>query len=60
LGQVSFLSFRESFTIHGLWPSARTDKLYADFNVNNILDEDLYDDMINFWPPQSSSNKEFT
>ena len=52
--------WRESFTIHGLWPSARTNQLYADFDEENIKNDDLYDDMINYWPPQSNSQKEFT
>lgn len=48
---------RESFTIHGLWPNPATTRRYDDFDVHNIHDEELLDDMDNFWPPQSNSDK---
>lgn len=58
MGQVSPLLFRESFTIHGLWPSARTEKPIAKFKVENIIsNSSLYNNLSNYWPPQSSSSK---
>lgn len=46
---------RESFTIHGLWPNAATTRRYDDFDVHNIYDETLLDDMQNYWPANSNS-----
>jgi ribonuclease I len=58
LGSVLICLFRESFTIHGLWPSARTEQLYANFDLDNIDNKVLLDDMENYWPPQSNDDKE--
>jgi hypothetical protein len=51
---------RESFTIHGLWPNAIATRKYGNFEDHNIQSEELLDDMYNFWPPQSNSQKEET
>jgi ribonuclease I len=54
MGPVSSLSFSQSFTIHGLWPSTTASQTYGDFDVS-IIDEneELKDNMNNYWPPQS-------
>ena len=58
MGQVRSFLFRESFTIHGLWPNARTEKGINKFNVDNILNNiSLYNNLSNYWPPQSSASK---
>jgi len=59
LGPVLICLFSESFSIHGLWPSARTktEKTYAGFKVKNINNKVLFDDMLNYWPPQSNDYK---
>jgi ribonuclease I len=46
----------ESFTIHGLWPNPAATLRYDNFHVRNIQDQQLLDDMNNFWPASSNSN----
>lgn len=49
--------FRESFTIHGLWPSG-TGPRVNQFNVKYIERvPSLYADLRNFMPPQPNSRK---
>jgi ribonuclease I len=43
----------ESFTIHGLWPNPKGTKRYDDFDVDNIQDSNLLDDLDNYWPANS-------
>jgi ribonuclease I len=46
----------QSFTIHGLWPTAKATKTYGAFDYSIISsDKVLLDDMRNYWPPQSRS-----
>jgi len=44
-----------SFTIHGLWPSSATQKIFSDFRLENIQgSKKLHDEMLNLWPPQTN------
>jgi hypothetical protein len=48
----------QSFSIHGLWPDTKTGKnKYGKFDIDIIKgDPALYDQMMDYWPPQSRAS----
>lgn len=57
LGPVLFQSYSQSFTIHGLWATAKHTRNYSAFNISLIVNNaTLLDDMNNYWPPSSKFN----
>jgi hypothetical protein len=45
----------QSFSIHGLWNYKKSVKTYGNFSINIIkADPQLYDNMMNYWPPRAS------
>lgn len=55
MGQVIVNIFSKSFTIHGLWPSSQTKRIYEDFNLNYTKSNlRLSAEMNNLWPPQTN------
>lgn len=56
LGPVNFLSFSQSFTIHGYWVQQRSSYNFGQFNVS-VLSKDLLKEMRDFWPAQTRKSQ---
>ena len=53
--------YRQSFTIHGLWPDQTTRENFGQFNINFFTKNvKLLDDMNNYWPPKAKKSHSAT